>query len=312
MSFLREVKEEIIYFKDDNLDMVIAEIHGLLDQNFKIHVSKYISLTIIKENIYLAKRLSFLISEYLDEKFEIKIISNKSNIKRQYSYIIHFPNAETFLTKIKMLKENTFVFNSKEVYEQKNCRASYLRGEFISCGLFSDPSKNYHLEFRKNDKSSALKLKQVLNYYKLNAKVIERKNYFIVYVKEADRISDFLKIISAHSSVFMLEDLIIEKDIKNTINRKQNCEMANLNKTINASVKQINDINFIYENYGAEYLSEELRQLADIRTQNLDLSLIEIGKKFCPPLSKSSVNYKLKKISKIASNLRGEHNGTRY
>lgn len=312
MSFLREVKEEILYYKDDNINKVISEIHGLLGNNFKIHVSKYISITIARENVYFIKRFLFLLTDFLNTEYEIKIVNNRHNLKRQFNYIIYIYDAEEFLAKIKILKDNVFVFNSKEIYEKKGNRASYLRGEFISCGLFSDPNKNYHLEFRKNDENSAIKLKEVLNYYQLNAKVIIRKTYYIVYIKEADKISDFLKLISAHNSVFALEELIIKKDIKNTINRKQNCELANLNKTINASVKQINDINFIYETYGDKYLSNELRIIADIRKNNLDLSLVEIGNKFNPPISKSSVNYKLKKISKIASSLRGENNGTKY
>ncbi len=305
MSFLHNVKNEILYNEVKETDAVVAEIHGLLNQNFKIHVSKNISLTIIKDNSFLIKRFSFLVEKYLDEKFEIKVIKNLS-IKKPYTYIIHFPDAQRFLTKIKMLKDNTFVFNSKDVLNTRATKTAYLKGEFLHLGTFSDPNKNYHLEFRKNDKSSAEKLKNILNSFALHSKITTRKSYFIVYIKEADKISDFLKLIGAYNSVLELENLMVLKYMANNVNRMVNCETANLNKTISASFKQINDINYIFENVGREHLSNELKTLADLRVEYPDLSLVEIGNLCNPPISKSSVNYKLKKISKIASNLRGE------
>ncbi len=305
MSFLREVKDEILYKEENNLDCVIAEIHGLLNQNYKINVSKKISLTIIKENEYFVKRFSFLVTKYLDERFEIKVIRS-TNATRKYSYIIYFDDAESFLRKIKLLKDSTFVFNRKDILIDRDRIASYLRGEFFVCGIFADPNKNYHLEFRKNDFEAAKKLREYINTFKLNAKITQRKSYFIVYIKEADKISDFLKVISAYNGVLNLESLIVLKDMKNNVNRLQNCDLANLNKTISASVKHINDIEYIYENYGENYLPEDLKKIADVRIKFPDSSLVEIGKEVYPPITKSSVNYKLKKISKIALSLRGE------
>ncbi len=305
MSFLYQVKDEILYSDKSDFGSAVAEMHGLLGQNYRIHVSKNISLTIIKENSYYIKRFDYIFKKYFEEKYEVKIIKNGSE-KRPYTYVIYIPDAISFLTKISMLEGNTFVFNKKEVLEGRNNKASYLVGELFSCGIFSDPSKNYHLEFRKSDKNSAKKLMGVLNFFKLNAKVIERKSYFIVYVKEAEKISDFLKIVGAFNSVLELESLIVLKDMKNNINRKQNCEMSNLTKTISASVKQCNDIEYIIEKFGIDYLSSDLKEVANLRINYPDSSLVEIGQMATVPMTKSSVNYKLKKISKIACNLKGE------
>ncbi len=305
MSFLYQVKDEILYNDKIDFECAVAEMHGLLGQNYKIHVSKNISLTIIKENSYYIKRFDYIFNKYFKDRYEVKVIKHESE-KRPFTYIIHLPDATDFLTKISMLEGNTFVFNKKEVLESRNAKASYLVGELFSCGIFSDPNKNYHLEFRKNDLNSAKKLLSILNSFKLNAKVIERKSYFIVYVKESEKISDFLKIVGAFNSVLELESLIVLKDMKNNINRKQNCEMSNLTKTISASVKQCNDINYIIEKYGIDYLPSELKEVARLRINYPDLSLVEIGQMGNVPMTKSSVNYKLKKISKIASNLKGE------
>ncbi len=305
MSFLKEVKEEILYRDKENINCAIAEMHGMLGQNFKINVSKNISLTIIKENSYYIRRFDYLISKYFDENFEIKLIKHKSE-KRPYTYIIYFPDCISLLMKLSMLEGNTFVFNKKDIIEKRECKIAYLLGEFFACGIFSDPNKNYHLEFRKNDIASAKKLQEILNYFTLNAKIVERKSYFIVYVKEADKISDFLKLIGAYNSVLELESLIVLKDMKNNINRKQNCEMSNLNKTITASVKHCNDIEYIIDNFGIDHIPSELREIAQLRIDYPDLSLVEIGQMADSPVSKSSVNYKLKKISKIAYNLKGE------
>lgn len=305
MSFLKQVKDEILYLEKNDINEVIAEIHGLMSQNFKINISNNISIVIIKENDIFVKRFTFLVNKYFGEKFDIKIIKNRVN-KSHITYLIYFSDAERFLRKINMLVENKFIFNSKDLLVKHSYKAGYIRGELFQCGVISDPNKNYHLEFRKNDIASANKFKSILNSFKLNAKITQRKNYYIVYIKEAEKISDVLKLVGAYNCVFELENLIVLKDMKNNINRKQNCEMANLEKTINASVRQIDDINYIYETLGQDYLSIELKTLADLRVNYSDLSLIEIGKLCSPPISKSSVNYRLNKISKIACNLRGE------
>lgn len=308
MSFLQEVKEEVLYYDNKKSHCYIAEMHGLLNQNFKINVSNSISLSIISDNKYFVNRFLILMKDFFKEDFEVKVQKNK-NVKRPYTYFIFLPSAIGFLTKNKMFQDNAFIFNASDIISKRCCKASYIRGEFFICGAFSDPNKNYHLEFKKNDEKSALKLKKILNSFNLNAKIVKRRSSFVVYIKEIDKISDVLKLIGAHNKVLELESLFVLKNMKNNINRKQNCEMANLNKTITASVKQINDITYIYENYGKSVLEDDLIDVCNVRLENLDLSLVELGKLLDPPLSKSSVNYKLKKISKIADNLRRNNNG---
>ncbi len=186
------------------------------------------------------------------------------------------------------------------------CRRAFLRGAFLSIGSMSNPEKGYHLEFVCGDTGQAAQLVEILLAYEIKARIVARKKYQIVYIKESEEISMLLNVIGAHVSLMKLENLRILKDMRNTINRKVNCEAANITKTVNAATKQIEDIQYIKEHYGFDNLAGNLRQIAELRLEYPDATLKELGQLLTPNVGKSGVNHRLRKLSELAGQLRGD------
>jgi len=179
---------------------------------------------------------------------------------------------------------------------------SFVRECFLFGGIISNPGKTYHVEFTIPEEK-AQELLKILSAFHLNPKMIARKGQTVVYIKEADGIADILNIIGAHKSLLTLEEMRVQKNVRNTINRKVNFETANINKTVGAALSQIDAIKFIAQTVGLSYLPKPLREIAELRLDNETLSLTEIGELASPPLGKSGVNHRLRKICKIADNL---------
>lgn len=179
-----------------------------------------------------------------------------------------------------------------------------VKGAFMSTGSVNNPEKQYHLEISFIEKKNAEYILNICKTNGVNLKILESKNKYILYIKEGEEISKFLALIGANKAVMKFEDIRAEREIKNNVNRKVNCETANLNKTINASVNQINDIKLIQNLKKFEELSEDLKVMALLRLEYPDLSLKELGELLEPPLGKSGVNHRLKKIHEFAEELR--------
>lgn len=186
------------------------------------------------------------------------------------------------------------------------CRRAFLRGAFLSIGSMSNPEKGYHLEFVCSDTEQAGQLVEILLVYEIKARIVARKKYQVVYIKESEEISTLLNVIGAHVSMMKLENLRILKDMRNAINRKVNCEAANITKTVNAATKQIDDIQYIKEHYGFDNLAKNLRQIAELRLEYPDATLKELGQFLTPNVGKSGVNHRLRKLSELAGQLRGD------
>ena len=184
------------------------------------------------------------------------------------------------------------------------CARAYLRGAFICIGSMSDPEKSYHLEFVCSKKAQAEQLKGIIQEFRIEAKVIKRKKYDVVYLKEGAGIVDLLNVMGAHVSLMNLENLRIVKEMRNSINRRVNCETANISKTVTAASKQIEDILLIRDKYGFENLPENLRQMAEIRLEYPDAALKELGGHLEPVVGKSGVNHRLRRLSEIADGIR--------
>ena len=180
---------------------------------------------------------------------------------------------------------------------------AFVRECFLYGGIISNPGKTYHVEFTISE-DSANKLMEILSGFGLNPKKIARKGQSVVYLKEAESIADILNIIGAHKSLLMLENMRVEKYVRNTINRKVNFETANINKTVDAALSQINAIKFITQEVGLSGLPKSLKDVAELRLGNETLSLTEIGQLLDPPVGKSGVNHRLRKICKIAEKLK--------
>ena len=170
----------------------------------------------------------------------------------------------------------------------------------------SNPEKGYHLEFVCEDEAHAAKLIETMQAFEIAAKRVQRKRYTVVYIKESEDIVRLLNVMGAHNCLMNLENLRILKDMRNTINRRVNCEAANITKTVNAATKQIDDILYIKEHYGFDNLSEPIRQMAQTRLDYPDATLKELGTLLLPPVGKSGVNHRLRKLSELADRIRGE------
>jgi len=179
-----------------------------------------------------------------------------------------------------------------------------IREAFIKSGSMNDPNKKYHLEIMFKTKKKAEEMQTLLNNFNINAKIIKREKDYMLYLKDGEEISEFLALIGANSSVIKFEEIRVLKETRNDINRLVNCETANLNKTINAAVKQIEDIKLIKKKHKFSNLPENLQEIAELRITNPDVSLVELGKMLSEPIGKSGVNHRLKKISAIAEELK--------
>lgn len=184
------------------------------------------------------------------------------------------------------------------------CVRAYLRGVFLCVGSMSDPEKSYHLEFVCSKFEQAEQLRNLIQEFQIEAKVIKRKKYYVVYLKEGAGIVDLLNVMGAHVSLMNLENLRIVKEMRNSINRRVNCEAANITKTVNAASKQIEDILLIQEHYGFENLPDSLRQMAEVRLEYPEAPLKELGGYLNPAVGKSGVNHRLRKLSEIAEDMR--------
>jgi hypothetical protein len=183
------------------------------------------------------------------------------------------------------------------------CKKAFLRGAFLAGGSISDPEKTYHLEITCHTKAVAGQVLSVLKGFGLNAKNICRKGNTVIYLKEGENIVDFLNITGAHTSLMEFENIRILKEMRNNVNRVVNCETANLDKIVNASVRQIENIKLVIEKAGLGSLPEGLRQVAETRLKYPDISFRELGEMLDPPLGESGVNHRLRKLDKIAENL---------
>ncbi len=179
-----------------------------------------------------------------------------------------------------------------------------IREAFIKSGSINDPNKKYHLQIMFKTKSKAQDMQMILSKFDINARIIKREDEYMLYLKDGEEISNFLALIGANTSVLKFEEIRVIKETRNDINRKVNCETANLNKTINASVKQIEDIKLIKKKRKFASLPENLKEIANIRLENPDIPLSELGNMLREPIGKSGVNHRLKKISEIADELR--------
>lgn len=184
------------------------------------------------------------------------------------------------------------------------CQRAFLRGAFLSVGSLSDPSKGYHLEFVCTDGKKAGQLQSVLQGFGIDGKIVLRKKYHVVYLKEGESIVDLLNVCEAHVALMEFENLRILKEMRNSINRRVNCEAANITKTVNAATRQIEDIEYIRDHGGLQRLPQNLREMAEIRLEYPEASLKELGEYLEPPVGKSGVNHRLRKLSEFAEKLR--------
>ncbi|GAB3801378.1 DNA-binding protein WhiA [Virgibacillus kimchii] len=311
MSFASVIKKELTSIESDTCCKQ-SELAALIRMNGIISISRdrYI-LDVQTENAAIARRIYTLTKSSYGLPMEL-LVRKKMKLKKNNVYIVRMKkNVEGFLSDLGILQEPyKLKRNISSKYLKKDCcKRAYLRGAFLAGGSINNPeTSSYHLEIYNAYQEHNDALCKILNGFELHARKLERKKGYIVYMKEAEKITAFLSIIGAHNAVFKFEDVRIVRDMRNSVNRIVNCETANLNKTIGAAFRQIKNIQLIDEEIGINQLPEKLREIAVLRVQHQDVSLKELGELVKNGnISKSGVNHRLKKIDEIAERIkRGE------
>ena len=313
MSFSSSVKNEVARLKVENRCDIISELAGMLAMcgSLKFNQFHIAALHFHTENAPVARRIFTFLKRNYSENVEV-IVSKSMQLKKNNIYQVLLRDeiaVKKLLRDTEFLKgENVFMPNYRieSVLSRDCCKRAYIRGAFLGAGSVSNPDKSYHLEFVSNNIEQAEFLSEVINSYGFNSKIVTRKDNYVIYIKEAEQISDLLVLIGATNSVLEFENVRVVKFMKNKVNRIVNCETANLNKTVEAAIRQVDDIMLIENTIGLENLPDSLREVAYLRMENQDSSLKEIGNMLNPPVGKSGINHRLNKIKEIANKLRSE------
>lgn len=314
MSFSLKVKNEVCRTGELSKAEIMAQLSAIMKSSGTIGFgfNRAVTFKVITENPAIAR----WIFKSLKDSFDIhsKLLVKKSNsLKKNNIYMVLIPedvDVRGLLEQLGIIeREGLFNINygiPEDIISDEESKRAYIRGAFLGGGSISNPEKTYHLEFVTHDHDYATALSKLINSYKLNSKVIQRKNSFVIYLKEGEQIVDLLNIIGAHSALLELENIRIMKEMRNNVNRIVNCETANLSKTVNAAVRQVESIKLIESEIGLDRLPKNLKEVARLRLAYPDESLKELGAMLNPPVGKSGINHRLRRIEKIADELRKE------
>jgi DNA-binding protein WhiA len=316
LSFSSLVKNELCRTDIRERCCLLSELAAVVEigDSIAIAVNGEANIKVVTENAAFARRVFSLVKELFDIYPEVLIRKSKK-LKKHTSYTLVITSSKG----AKKVLESLGISCTNGLYEnfpggcklnlgnllrRPCCRKAYLRGAFLAGGSISDPEKTYHMEITSHDLLLVTELNRLMGTFRLNGKVISRKGNYIIYLKEGDNIVDFLNIIGAHTALMELENIRILKEMRNNVNRIVNCETANLEKTVDASVRQVDNIRYIRDTTGLGRLPRNLSDIAELRLQYPDASLKELGDMLTPPLGKSGVNHRLRKLDKIAESER--------
>lgn len=310
MSFSSEVKDELSKHISSARHCQIAEIAAITVMCGEIiQKSDGNIIKISTENEAVIRKYFTLLRKTFNINFE-NHIDDLSSFKKGITcnVMIDEENSMRILQTLKLVEHGKVVVRDELInpllVQQTCCKRTFIRGAFLASGSISDPKKFYHFEIVCDSLNKAEQLRNIINSFEMDAKIIQRKKYFVVYIKEGTHIVDILNIMEAHVSLMQLENVRILKEMRNSVNRQVNCETANLNKTVEASVKQIKDIEYIRDTIGLHSLSPGLCEIAYARLDNPDMNLKDLGMILSPPVGKSGVNHRLHKLSEMTENLR--------
>lgn len=318
MSFSSRVKDELSRQISKARHCQIAEIAAIISLCGKIQINeddKY-CIKIHTENVAVARKYFTLLKKTFNINTDVSIRRNAYlNKNRTYLVIIREDEeARNVLRACKLLDDHGEVGENLSlvgnlVIQNPCCRRAFIRGAFLATGSISDPEKFYHFEIVCAAEAKARQLQSIISTFDIDGKIVVRKKYYVVYIKEGSQIVDILNVMEAPISLMELENIRILKDMRNSVNRQVNCETANINKTVSAAVKQIEDITYIKETIGFDGLPENLEEVAKVRLERPEATLKELGEALDPPVGKSGVNHRLRKLSILAEELR-EKRGT--
>ena len=302
MSFSGQIKEELAQVISSPRHCQLAELAALVQ--FCGHIEEDGSLLVQSENPLVIRKCFTL----LKKTFKIEAVAKSQMQTQNYRLFVTGEDAFRVLEALKICDTAGHLMmrhlTDPVLIKNSCCKRAYLRGCYMAVGSMSDPYKSYHLELVCGLQAQAEQLLKILHDFSLDAKMIVRKKYHVVYMKEGENIADFLNITEAHKALMEFENTRIYKGMRNMVNRKVNCEAANITKTVNAATRQVEDIRLIREKMGLEGLPEPLRQMAYVRLENPQASLGDLGKLLDPPVGKSGVNHRLRKLGELAKELK--------
>lgn len=277
MSFSSDVKEELARQYSKSRHCQIAELSAMIMQEGRISMDP-LALSFETENPILIEKYAIL-------------------MKRAFDIDISKALDSQLCKKIIEAIQGLYL-------EKTCCKRAFIRGAFMASGSMTDPNKGYHFEIVCRTPEQASRLQELMREFETEPKIIERKNYYVVYLKEGSQIVDMLNVMEAYVSLMNLENVRILKEMRNSVNRKVNCETANIGKTVNAAVKQIADIELIRDTDGLDSLPMPLREMAMVRLEYPEAPLKDLGKYMDPPVGKSGINHRLRKLAAVAEAIR--------
>ena len=320
MTFSSKIKDELSRTQIPDILSAKAEVAAFIRTVGYITIKglNKVEFEFSSENAAVARRIFKVLK--IGHGINANVSVSKSNrLKKLNNYIIKIDEDLTkqFLKDTQIAKHNDFnIMNfsygvPEELLQRDLCKRAYIKGSFMGSGSISNPEKSYHAEFVSNKEVQSKTLIELLNKYGIIGKNIYRKNNFVTYIKESEQISDLLALMGANNSVLNFENVRAVKETRNQINRVINCETANLDKIVDTSMRQINNIKILKRHKVIDKLPDNLRELAYLRLKHSNASLKELGQLLNPPLGKSGVNHRLKKIEEIAEDLKHEKRGVK-
>lgn len=312
MSFSGKIKDELSRHIPKSRHCQLAELAAAISLSGRIkpEVDGY-DIMLSSENMAVARKYFTLLKKTFNINTDISLRETDYPRKSKVCelHVANGREGKEILESLKFLDPDGELNLTEHIVNglliQKTCcRRSFIRGAFLASGSVSDPEKSYHFEIVCPKKDLAEELARIINAFDLDSKVTNRKNSYIVYIKESSQIVEILNVMEAHVALMDLENIRILKSMRNSVNRRVNCETANLNKVVSAAVKQADDIRLIRDRMGLEALPANLEEVARVRLENPEVTLKELGEMLDPPVGKSGVNHRLRKISEIAESLR--------
>ena len=309
MSFSLKTKNELARVIPEEPCCQLAELAALvrMDGTIQISTGQQVSLQLNTENAAAARKIFKLMKLLFNVTGEITV-QRKNRLKKNNVYLLKIPAQPVvgeILTKLGILDYMYSVDASvkPELVYNRCCVTAYLRGAFLGGGSVNSPEGTYHLEIITSDQGHAKAIMNLMHLLDINAKISERKKWWLVYLKGSEQIVEFLSSVGAHKALLDFENVKVFKEMRNQVNRLVNCETANLSKTVDAAMRQVENIKFISRIVGLEKLVPSLRQVAQLRLKYPDTSLKELGELCEPPISKSAINHRMRKLEKMAQEL---------
>jgi len=319
MSFSSDVKEELSKQISSARHCQIAELTAIISLcgNILISEDDTYTLKIQTENEAVARKFFTLLKKGFNIDTDVSI-REYTHLKRGTAYTVWVREHEAT---IKILTVTKLINPQMEIGENLSlmdnlllqkicCKRAFIRGAFLANGSISDPMKSYHFEIACTSKNKAEQLQATINAFEnMEAKIVTRKRHYVIYIKEGDQIVQILNMMEAHLALMDLENVRILKEVRNSVNRKVNCETANINKVVSAAMKQVEDIRYLSATIGLESLTKGLEEIARLRLEHSDIPLKELGMMLTPTVGKSGVNHRLRKLSTLAEELREKQGG---